>query len=88
MVDLFSGLKNIFHCYAHSLILMRSLFIISIESTGLSAVENSDVSSANNFTSNSKFSGRSFMCTKKGRCPSAKLVDTLPKLMIHLKTGH
>lgn len=74
-----SGLKDIFNCYTHSLILMTSSFIILAESKGLLTVENSVVSSVNNSTTNPKFLGRSFMYNTKSKGPSIQSCGTLGK---------
>ena len=67
-----SGLKDIFHWLVHSLILMRSLFIISAESKQLLMIKKSDYI----IYKNSKLPGRSFMYTKKSKGPSIELCGT------------
>ena len=56
-----SGLNNIFHLCAYSEILLRSSFNIFAERVESCTVENKEVSSANNLTSEIKSSGKSFM---------------------------
>ena len=56
-----SGLNNIFHLCAHSEILLRLSFNIFAERVGSCTVENKEVLSANNLTSEFKLSGKSFM---------------------------
>ena len=71
-------------------ILMRSLLIISAKSKGLQTVEESDVSSANNFAIDSMLSGRSFMYTKKSKGPAQVLspVEFMPELVTNLRSDH
>ena len=56
-----SGLNNIFQLKAHSDIFLRSSFNKFEDSIALYTVENNEVSSANNFAGDFKFSGRSLM---------------------------
>ena len=56
-----SGLNNIFNLCAHSEILLRSLFNIFAERVESCTVENKEVSSANNLTSEFKLSGKWFI---------------------------
>ena len=64
-----SGLNNILNLKAHSDIFLRSSFNKSADSDKLYTVENNEVSSANNLTYDSKFSGRSLMYIKKSSGP-------------------
>ena len=69
---------------------MRSLLIISAKSKGLQTVEESDVSSANNFAIDSMLSERSFMYTKKSKGPAQVLspVELMPELVTNLRSDH
>ena len=55
------GLNNVFHLCGHPEILLRSLFNIFAERVGSCTVENKEVLSANNLTSEFKLSGKSLM---------------------------
>ena len=59
-----SGLNNIFHLCANSEILLRLSFNIFAERIGSFTVENKEVSSANNLTSDFKSSDKSFTLNK------------------------
>ena len=65
-----SGLNNIFQLKANSDIFLRSSFNKFADSVALYTVENNEVSSANNFADDFKFSGRSLMQIKKSNGPS------------------
>ena len=67
---------------------MRSLFIISAERKRLQTAETSDLSSANNFVTESKFSERSFMYTKKSKGPNIKSCGTPAKIGDQVEYGH
>ena len=55
------GLNDIFHWCAQRFICSKSLFNVSAEVLGSNTAENKDVSSANNFTSDLRFSEMSLI---------------------------
>ena len=65
-----SGLNSIFQLKTHSNIFLRSSFNKFADSVALYTVENNEVSSANNFADDFKFSERSLMQIKKSNGPS------------------
>ena len=71
-----SGLKFIFHLYAKWEVIFRSLSSWVAEILGSYTVENNDVSSANSFTVDWKFSGRLFMYIRKSNGPKRETCGT------------
>ena len=65
-----SGLKFILYWIVQVLILVKSLFNSLAELVVFSTIENSDVSSANNFALDAKSSDKSFMYIRKSNGPS------------------
>ena len=83
-----SGLKVIFHFYVQWKKFFRPLSSWLAEILGSYTVEDNDVSSANSFTVDSKFSGRSFMYIRKSNGPKIEPCGTQLVLMTSQYTDH
>ena len=79
-----SGLKFIFHWNAQVLILVKSLFNLLADLVIFSNIENSDVSSSNNFALDAKSWDKSFMYIRKSNGPNIEPVYHLVVFMLSL----
>lgn len=72
----------------HSVILIRSLFIISAGSKGLRTVEERDALSSSNYPNDSKFPDRLFVYTNKSKDLSIEPFENPVKIGDKVRTGH
>ena len=78
-----SGLKDIFHLLAHRLTLSRSLFSFCDVLTGSRTTENIEVSSAKNFTLDSRLSDISLIYIEKNNGPRIEPWGTPTLIVSH-----